>query len=135
MGCNHHAPAPVLTKHTVEKTLRSVARDVRPKALCMPALLGLTRGAGGRGLGGPHDCGHYNAAAWETGFFVSQGGSWDSEYGRFFLGWYSGALLAHGDRVLAAAAEALGRRGRPRRARAVTEVPPASGEQTPPRGL
>lgn len=75
-----------------------------------------------RGLGGPHDCGHYNAAAWETGFFVSQGGSWDSEYGCFFLGWYSGALLAHGDRVLAAAAQALGRRGRPRRARSVTEV-------------
>ncbi|KAK9827582.1 hypothetical protein WJX81_000559 [Elliptochloris bilobata] len=73
------------------------------------------------GLGGPHDCGHYNAAAWETGFFVSQGGSWDSEYGRFFLGWYSGALLAHGDRVLGAAAQALGRRGRPRRARTVTE--------------
>ena len=53
---------------------------------------------------------------------MSQGGSWDSEYGRFFLGWYSGALLAHGDRVLAAAAQALGRRGRPRRARSVTEV-------------
>ena len=77
---------------------------------------------GNRGLGGPHDCGHYNAAAWETGFFVSQGGSWDSEYGRFFLSWYSGALLAHADRVLAAAAEVLGRTGRPRRARAVTEV-------------
>ena len=101
----------------------------------MPALLGLTCGAVGRGLGGPHDCGHYNAAAWETGFFVSQGGSWNSEYGRFFLGWYSGALLAHSDRVLAAAAEALGRRGRPRRARAVTEVRPAFGEQKLSRGL
>ena len=53
---------------------------------------------------------------------MSQGGSWDSEYGRFFLGWYSGALIAHGDRVLGAAAQALGRRGRPRRARAVAEV-------------
>ena len=32
-------------------------------------------------------------------------GRWDSEYGRFFLGWYSGELVAHGERVLGAAAE------------------------------
>jgi hypothetical protein len=32
-------------------------------------------------------------------------GRWDSEYGRFFLGWYSGELVAHGERVLSAAAE------------------------------
>ena len=40
----------------------------------------------------------------ETGFFRSWGGSWDTDYGRFFLGWYSSALERHGDRVLAAAA-------------------------------
>ena len=39
----------------------------------------------------------------ETGFFCSWGGSWDSPYGRFFLSWYSGALLEHGDRMLRAA--------------------------------
>lgn len=40
-----------------------------------------------RGLGGPHDSGTYNSSAWDTGFFVSDGGNWDSEYGRFFLSW------------------------------------------------
>lgn len=68
-----------------------------------------------RGLGGPHDSGVYNSSAWDTGFFVSDGGSWDSDYGRFFLGWYSGLLERHADLVLAAAAEALHGRGRPRR--------------------
>ena len=32
-------------------------------------------------------------------------GRWDSEYGRFFLGWYSGELAAHGERVMRAAGE------------------------------
>ncbi len=41
----------------------------------------------------------------ETGFFRSWGGSWDTNYGRFFLGWYSSALEKHGDRLLAAAAQ------------------------------
>ena len=63
---------------------------------------------------GPHDAGSYNSRSWETGFFVSQGGSWSSEYGGFFLGWYSGLLVAHADRVLGAASEVLARRGRPR---------------------
>ena len=75
-----------------------------------------------RGYDGPHDCGTYNSAAWETGFFVSQGGSWDTPYGHFFLSWYSGALLRHADRVLAAAASALNKRGRPRKALAAKEV-------------
>lgn len=67
-----------------------------------------------RGLGGPHDSGTYNSSAWDTGFFVSDGGNWDSEYGRFFLAWYSGLLERHADAVLGAAAEALHGRGRPR---------------------
>ncbi len=70
-----------------------------------------------RGLSGPHDSGNYNSHAWETSFFVSQGGSWDSEYGRFFLSWYSGLLLKHADRLLGAAASALRSRGRPARAK------------------
>ena len=40
----------------------------------------------------------------ETGFFRSWGGSWDTDYGRFFLHWYSSHLEAHGSRVLSAAA-------------------------------
>jgi beta-amylase len=40
------------------------------------------------GHGGPHDAGHYNSRSWETGFFVSQGGNWQSEYGHFSLSWY-----------------------------------------------
>lgn len=42
--------------------------------------------------------------AQEAPFFRSWGGSWDTEYGRFFLGWYSGELLAHGERLMAVAA-------------------------------
>ncbi len=43
--------------------------------------------------------------AQETSFFRSWNGSWDSEYGNFFLQWYSGALLEHGEALMAAAAE------------------------------
>ena len=67
-------------------------------------------------------CRGYNSAAWETGFFVSDGGSWNSDYGHFFLSWYSRQLMQHADRVLGAAAAALNRRGRPRKAMAVKEV-------------
>ena len=34
-------------------------------------------------------------------------GRWDSEYGRFFLGWYSSELAKHGERVMHAAMEAF----------------------------
>lgn len=64
--------------------------------------------------GGPHDAGHYNARSWETGFFVSQGGSWTSPYGHFFLSWYSGLIVKHADRILSAAAQVLNKKGRPR---------------------
>jgi beta-amylase len=63
------------------------------------------------GWGGPHDAGSYNSQAWETGFFVSDSGSWNTEYGRFFLGWYSQCLLDHADRVLGAASKALANKG------------------------
>lgn len=56
------------------------------------------------GNAGPHDAGTYNCSPEETGFFRGWGGRWDTEYGRFFLRWYSQALLEHGDRMLGAAA-------------------------------
>jgi Glycosyl hydrolase family 14 len=55
------------------------------------------------GNAGPHDAGTYNSGPEETGFFRGWGGRWDTEYGRFFLGWYSQALLEHGERMLGAA--------------------------------
>jgi len=63
------------------------------------------------GLGGPHDAGHYNSKAWETGFFNSDSGNWNTAYGHFFLSWYSGMLIKHADRILTAAATAMNRPG------------------------
>lgn len=54
------------------------------------------------GRSGPHDSGQYNQFPEETGFF-RRDGTWNTEYGEFFLGWYSGKLIEHGDRILAAA--------------------------------
>lgn len=75
-----------------------------------------------RGLSGPHDAGHYNSSSWETGFFVSQGGSWSTPYGHFFLSWYSGLLVRHAERILTVAQEVLNKHGRPRIFRALKEV-------------
>jgi len=63
------------------------------------------------GLSGPHDAGHYNSKAWETGFFNSESGNWNSAYGDFFLSWYSGLLIKHADRMLATANAAITRPG------------------------
>ena len=52
------------------------------------------------GGAGPHDAGGYNNLPHETGFFRAHEGSWDSEYGQFFLSWYAGELVEHGDRML-----------------------------------
>lgn len=38
----------------------------------------------------------------ETGFFQTWNGGWQSPQGEFFLGWYSDALLEHGERMLTA---------------------------------
>lgn len=35
----------------------------------------------------------------DTDFFRGWGGAWDSEYGHFFMTWYSNALLLHGQRL------------------------------------
>lgn len=60
---------------------------------------------------GPHDAGGYNDLPHETGFFKSHNGSWDTSYGQFFLSWYSGELIAHGDRVLKIATEVFANTG------------------------
>lgn len=54
------------------------------------------------GRRGPHDAGQYNQFPEDTGFF-QRDGTWNSEYGQFFLQWYSGNLLEHGEKILAAA--------------------------------
>ncbi|BFG31194.1 hypothetical protein CerSpe_174680 [Prunus speciosa] len=54
------------------------------------------------GRSGPHDAGQYNQFPEDTGFF-KRDGTWNTEYGQFFLEWYSGKLLRHGDRILTAA--------------------------------
>ncbi|KAL1827133.1 hypothetical protein DCAR_0206292 [Daucus carota subsp. sativus] len=54
------------------------------------------------GKGGPHDSGHYNQFPEDTGFFKKDG-TWNTEYGKFFLEWYSGKLIEHGDKILSAA--------------------------------
>lgn len=58
------------------------------------------------GYSGPHDSGRYNDWPHATGFFGSYE-SFNSEYGRFFLEWYSSMLLKHGDKVLEAASQAF----------------------------
>ena len=35
----------------------------------------------------------------DTGFFRGWGGAWDSQYGHFFMKWYSDQLLLHGQRL------------------------------------
>ncbi|PON47157.1 Glycoside hydrolase [Parasponia andersonii] len=54
------------------------------------------------GKSGPHDSANYNQFPEDTGFF-RRDGTWNTEYGQFFLEWYSKKLLAHGDAILASA--------------------------------
>eukprot|EP00798_Chlamydomonas_sp_ICE-L_P006020 gene6020-5327_t len=54
------------------------------------------------GLGGPHDAGSYCMWPHQTGFF-DQTGNWSSEYGKFFLHWYSEMLTRHANSVLESA--------------------------------
>ncbi|KAK1438470.1 hypothetical protein QVD17_04279 [Tagetes erecta] len=54
------------------------------------------------GKSGPHDSGNYNQFPEDTGFF-RRDGTWDTDYGRFFMEWYSGKLIQHGDRILKSA--------------------------------
>ncbi|KZV30744.1 inactive beta-amylase 9-like [Dorcoceras hygrometricum] len=60
------------------------------------------------GLGGPHDAPSYNDLnPISSGFFMENGGSWESLYGNFFLCWYSSLLVSHGDRILSLAASSF----------------------------
>lgn len=56
------------------------------------------------GQRGPHDAGQYNQFPEETGFF-QRDGTWNTEYGQFFLEWYSKKLINHGEKILKAADE------------------------------
>lgn len=58
------------------------------------------------GLGGPHDAPAYDQQPNSSSFF-SDGGSWESQYGDFFLSWYSSLLISHADRVLSVASSAF----------------------------
>lgn len=56
----------------------------------------------------PTNAGSYNNRPEDTQFFSNnQANNWDSDYGRFFLGWYSSVLINHGQRVLDLATKAL----------------------------
>ncbi|KAF3779552.1 Inactive beta-amylase 9 [Nymphaea thermarum] len=55
------------------------------------------------GHSGPHDAPSYHHWPQTNNFFKDSNGSWETEYGNFFLNWYSGQLTAHGDRVLSLA--------------------------------
>ncbi|CAL9092156.1 unnamed protein product [Musa textilis] len=60
------------------------------------------------GLSGPHDAPGYNQLPDSGNFFKDHGGSWETPYGQFFLSWYSGKLLSHGDGLLSVASEVFG---------------------------
>lgn len=55
------------------------------------------------GSTGPTDAGEYNNWPEDTHFFKKENGGWQSSYGEFFLNWYSGLLLQHGERILSSA--------------------------------
>ncbi|KAM3262251.1 hypothetical protein ACQJBY_052762 [Aegilops geniculata] len=53
------------------------------------------------GNAGPEDSGSYNQWPEDTGFFRREGG-WNTDYGQFFMSWYSQMLIEHGERILSA---------------------------------
>ncbi|KAL3689467.1 hypothetical protein R1sor_015776 [Riccia sorocarpa] len=55
------------------------------------------------GLGGPDEVGSYLSWPEETVFFSDKDGTWESPFAKFFLPWYSEALVAHGERMLSLA--------------------------------
>eukprot|EP00210_Caulerpa_lentillifera_P002103 g2018.t1 len=55
---------------------------------------------------GPYDAGHYNSRSWETEFF-NHWGTFQSDYGQFFLTWYSDLLVQHAERILQAIAQVV----------------------------
>ncbi|CAM8934724.1 unnamed protein product [Rhodiola kirilowii] len=51
------------------------------------------------GIGGPFGTSGLMQNPEETEFFRRDEGSWNTPYGKFFLGWYSSMLLLHGERI------------------------------------
>ncbi|GAV68687.1 Glyco_hydro_14 domain-containing protein [Cephalotus follicularis] len=51
------------------------------------------------GYGGPIGTGNLTNDPEHTEFFRSEDGAWNTPYGKFFLEWYSGMLLLHGERI------------------------------------
>ncbi|KAF5729769.1 Beta-amylase 1 [Tripterygium wilfordii] len=51
------------------------------------------------GNGGPIGASNLMQNPEDTEFFRSKDGSWSTPYGKFFLEWYSGMLLQHGERI------------------------------------
>lgn len=60
------------------------------------------------GHSGPHDAPTYYHWPQTNNFFKDSGGSWETSYGDFFLSWYSGQLIDHGDRILSLASQVFG---------------------------
>ncbi|KAK9800195.1 hypothetical protein WJX73_007313 [Symbiochloris irregularis] len=65
------------------------------------------------GYSGPHDAGSYSSNPEDTGFFCRWNGQWETPYGRFFLRWYSDALVSHARALLQAATTIFNPRGNP----------------------
>lgn len=57
------------------------------------------------GHGGPMNAGNYNSQPPSSVEFFSNDGwnNWSTDYGKFFLSWYSQQLINHGDRILSRA--------------------------------
>ncbi|KAG8095864.1 hypothetical protein GUJ93_ZPchr0013g34783 [Zizania palustris] len=60
------------------------------------------------GLSGPHDAPRYHELPDSGNFFKDNIMSWQSPYGDFFLSWYAGQLVGHGDHILDVANGVLG---------------------------
>ncbi|KAL5814426.1 hypothetical protein ACOSQ4_025067 [Xanthoceras sorbifolium] len=60
------------------------------------------------GNGGPIGAGNLMQDPEHTEFFRSDDGSWNTAYGSFFLQWYSGMLLLHGERICREAEKIFG---------------------------
>lgn len=58
--------------------------------------------------GGPSNAGYYNSIPSETDFFTSgRSNNYESDYGKFFLDWYTSSLVSHGSNVMGAASRAF----------------------------
>lgn len=66
------------------------------------------------GYAGPHDSGTYCSRAEQTGFFHPDCGNWRTEYGHFFLSWYSGLLVHYVENMVSMGCRVLDEPHRPR---------------------